>query len=188
MSVAQLGKIGRVMPQRIRVTKNFYLDELVDPYTYFSDDDHGRGRLDDDAINCLQLLRDLCGHSLTVNNWWKTYVQMYMNGDDISSIIRNIENSRTLRKYSGFRPEHCKIGSKRSAHKIGKAFDIKGDESELFGVVEGNARKFYETGLKRLENPKLTRGWLHIDTEPRNHTPNKIRVINLRTHAFDIKI
>ena len=179
---------SRILPQRIPVTSNFYLDELVDPYTYFSDYDHGRGRLDDDAVNCVQLMRDLYGKPITINNWWDAYVEMYMDSFHVLEIIERIENSDSMRKWSGFRTEHCPIGAKRSAHKFGKAFDIRGDQNDYFDIIEANTRKFYKTGLKRIENPKITNGWLHLDTIERNHKVGFIRVINLRTHAFDIEV
>ena len=142
--------------------------------------------LNEDAINCLQLFRNLYKKPLTVNNWWNLFVSLYMEGLTDSEIIEKIENSDTVRKFSGFRPAHCPIGAKRSAHKLGKAFDIKGDSFEYESVIKENVKQFLTMGLKRIENPKITRGWLHMDTEERNHQKGAIRVINLSSHAYNI--
>ena len=187
MSLANAGKdLKRVIPERIKVTENFYLDELVDPYSYLNDHDNGLSRLDMDAVNCLQLFRDLYGKPLKVNTWWKLFISLYMEGIETPNIIYKIENSDSVRKFSGFRPKHCPIGAAKSAHKLGKAFDIKGDSGKYEAIIKENVKAFLAMGLKRIENPKITRGWLHIDTEERNHKKGAIRVINLSSHAYDI--
>jgi hypothetical protein len=175
---------------RIRITKNYCLDELVDPFTYFNDIDNGLARLDMKAVNCLQLLRDLKGSSIRVNNWWKLF-EKYREEKTIEEIIELIEDDsegsegNTVSKFSGFRPSHCKVGGKASAHRKGEAFDPKGND--LYKIVFHNAEKFYKMGLRRLENPKITKGWLHFDTFEGNHKKGFIRVVNLTSFAYDIK-
>jgi hypothetical protein len=176
--------LKKVIPTRIKVSENFYLDELVDPHTYLLSEDNGRSKMPD-VLPSLQLLRELKGSPIYVNNWWGTYVKMHLEGFGNFEIIEFIENSK-LHKWSGYRPEHCPIGAKASAHKESKAVDPKGDEVELFNMVKDNANKFYKAGLKRLENPEITKGWLHMDSEERNGKDGFIRVINRRSHAFDI--
>jgi hypothetical protein len=107
-------------------------------------------------------------------------------GKSNEDIIELIESSKSVSKFSGFRPSHCPIGAKHSAHKKGKAVDPKGDQNALFEIVKANAKEFYNMGLRRLENPAITKGWLHMDTSENSHKEGYIRVINLRSHAFDI--
>jgi len=172
--------------ERIRVTNNFMLDELVDPYTYFNDIDNGLARLDMKAVDCLQYLRELKGSSLRVNNWWKMYLRL-KDTAPLSEVIEMIEKSRSVSKFSGFRPEHCNVGAKKSAHRKGKAFDPKGDQFKLYQLVHDNSERFYSIGLRRLENPEITKGWLHMDTSDRNHRDGYIRVVNWASHSHDIR-
>ena len=43
-------------------------------------------------------------------------------------------------------------------------------------------------GLRRLEDPNITNGWLHMDTSERNHTEGRIRVVGRTSHVKDIYI
>ena len=171
---------------RISVSKNFYLDEFVDPFTYFNEDDNGLSKIDPKVIVLVQLLRDLKGSGLAINNWWGYYIA---NKEKLplSDIITNIEKSK-LSKWSGYRSSRCSIGSLASAHKMGKAADPKGNENDLIELVLDNAKTFYELGLRRLEDPKITKGWLHIDTNERNCIPNHINVVDLKIVTQRIKI
>lgn len=65
---------------------------------------------------------------------------------------------------SGVRPLDCKIGAKRSTHKIKKtkmAFDLKcGDMKKLFALIKKNHKKY---DIVRIENPKVTKSWCHAE-------------------------
>lgn len=166
--------------ERIKVVTNFYLDELVDPVTYFSNSDNGLGYLDMKAVNCLQLLRDLKGSSIEVNNWWFPYLEWAkQNPKKFVSDFAKIYVKRGNFQWSGYRSALCKIGAPKSAHKLGKAFDPKGDENELYAIVKENRKQFYELGLRRLEDISITNGWLHLDTLETNVKKGTIRVIDL---------
>lgn len=172
--------------ERIQVTTNFYLDEFVDPHTYFNRQDNGRGLIDHRLFAIAQQLRDYKGESISINNWWSRFLELEGIAP-IHTIIDQIENSN-YHKWSGFRSARCRIGSSQSAHKLGQAIDPKGDQNELFKIVEDNAKVFYAMGLRRLEDPKITKGWLHMDTLERNTEPNKIRIVDLTSHVGDIII
>lgn len=173
--------------QRIKITQNFYLDELVPPSTYFLTDDRGKSIIENDAIHCMQLLRSLKGSSIGCNSWWRLYEDLHEKGDmTINEIIEYIEASRKVSKWSGYRPPHCTVGAKRSMHREGKAYDPKGDQMQLFEIVRKNAKDFYKAGLRRLENPSITKGWLHMDISESRHKEGFIRVVNWSDHAFDI--
>lgn len=166
---------------RIKVSQNFYLDELIDPYTYFTDEDYGLSKLDPSIIDVAQLMRSLLNKPLVVNNWWGKHLDK-----EEAERVKAIEKDNSIRKWSGFRPAHCPIGASKSAHKYGQAIDLKGNELEMLKIIEDNARLFYRIGLRRLENPKITKGWFHIDTNLVNHRDGLIRVINLKDYAYDI--
>ena len=162
--------------ERIRLTENFYLDEFVDPVTYFTDIDNGLARLDFNIVKCVQLLRTKAGHSININGWWK-HLPEDVNGFDPVKFLNEMISKR-VPVWSGFRSELCKIGASKSAHKLGKAVDPKGNQKEYYKIVEDNAQEFYALGLRRLEDISITNGWLHMDTEKRNCKPNSIRVID----------
>ncbi|WP_304015811.1 hypothetical protein [Nonlabens dokdonensis] len=165
------------MIERIKVSANFYLDEFVDPYTFFNDSDHGLARLDKRIIDLAQEMRNDLGHSLRINNWWRYYKENSTLSH--ARLIRYIERS-SFSKWSGYRSSRCTIGSRRSAHRTGQAIDPKGVEDIMFDIVKSKARVYYNLGLRRLEDPSITNGWLHMDTLERNTVPNSIRVVDLR--------
>ena len=162
--------------KRIKLTDNFFLDEFIDPLTYFTDIDNGFARIDLKIVKCVQLLRTKAGHPISINGWWKHLPEDMANFDPLEFLNEMIE--KRVPVWSGFRSLLCKIGASKSAHKLGKAVDPKGDEEEYFKIVEDNLEEFYKLGLRRLEDISITNGWLHMDTEKRNCKPNSIRVID----------
>jgi hypothetical protein len=170
--------------KRIKVNSNFYLDEFVDPYTYFNEEDHGLSMVDNRLFDIAQLLRYHYNGPISINNWWWFY-QLKKEDWTIDAIIKTIEkkttfNGRKIYKWSGIRTHRCSIGSRLSAHKKGKAIDPKGNEIEFFKIVKNNPEPFYNLGLRRLEDIRITPGWLHMDTAERNTKPKSIRVVDLR--------
>lgn len=165
------------MEKRIKVSKYFFLDEFVDPFTYFNEDDNGLSKIDNKLFAIADLLREKLGKPLRINNWWSFYERNVNKGEDW--IIKQIELS-DLSKWSGYRSSRCKIGAKFSAHKRGFAIDPKGDEDTIFKIVKDNLKEFHSLGLRRLEDPSITNGWLHCDTMELNVAPNTIRVVDLK--------
>ena len=171
--------------ERVNISENYFLDEIIDPHTYFNTKDNGRSLIDQGLINSLQLLRELYGKPLPINNWWGFYIT---NKDKkgIIQIISEIENSN-ISKWSGYRSPRCTIGAPASSHRLGKGGDPKGNEDELFEIVKKNAVAFYKVGLRRLESPKITNGWLHMDTNDRNCVKGYINVVDLKSIVEKIK-
>lgn len=176
-----------MMETRIKVSKYFFLDEFVDPFTYFNENDNGLSKIDIRLFHIADMLRDKLGKPLRINNWWHLYKQLEEKGWSEDKIIKTILAS-DYSKWSGYRSNKCTIGAKASAHRKGKAIDPKGDEKELFEIVEKNAKEFYALGLRRLEDISITKGWLHIDTMELNTTLGTIRVVDLKKVTKIIKI
>lgn len=174
------------MKQRIKVSKYFFLDEFVDPNTFLTKDDGGLNLVDTRLFKIADLLREKLGKPLRINNWYHYYLQLNAKGWSDDKIIKTILVS-DYSKWSGLRTNLCKIGAKLSAHRKGKAIDPKGDEEEMFRIVKDNAKDFYKLGVRRLEDPKITNGWLHIDTLELNVTVNSIRVVDLKKVTQIIK-
>jgi len=181
--------------ERIKVSENFFLDEFVDPHTYFNETDNGLSLIDNDLFKIAQHLRTLYGAPIGINNWWHYFKE---NQENLScvDIIKEIESHtflwwngarRKVYKWSGIRTERCPIGAAQSAHKLYKAIDPKGPAKELNQLVEDNPKSFYDIGVRRLEDYRITPGWLHLDTLERNTQPNSIRVVDLTSHVKTIK-
>lgn len=174
--------------ERIQVAPNFYLDEFVDPYTYFNTEDHGLSLIDPRLFDLAQLLRYLYMKPITINNWWK-YYQLKKDVWSIEHIIKKIEitekyHGKNIYKWSGLRTNRTDIGSEKSAHRPlrdgqCKAIDPKGNELELFKIAKKHAEVFHKLGLRRLEDYTITPGWLHMDLLERNTKKKSIRVVNL---------
>ena len=95
-------------------------------------------------------------------------------------IIFNIEGNASLRKASGFRGNFCSVGAKFSAHRKGKAADLKGaTPKELEAIVRANTIKLYNLGLRRIEDVRITPTWFHLDTWNKNSTKG-IEVVDLK--------
>lgn len=170
------------METRIVVSENFYLDEFIDPRTYFNSLNNGIGLIDNNLFNIAQRLRELYGKPIGINNWWREYTKISAKAKDV--IIGDLENLNSKGKchiWSGYRSPKCRIGAKNSAHRYGLAIDPKGDEKQFFKIVRDNRAEFYNLGLRRLEDISITNGWLHMDTLERNTKPNSIRVVDLTT-------
>lgn len=165
--------------QRIAVSENFFLDEFIDPVTYFTQPDNGRSMIDSRLITLAQLLRNKYGKSIGINNWWKPFLE-YLKANPDKTIIdfSNFYIRRGQFQWSGYRSPRCRIGTPASAHKKGKGIDPKGDEKEFLQIIEDNALEFYRAGLRRIEDISITNGWLHMDTEERNGLPNHINVVD----------
>lgn len=129
------------MNTRIKVSKDFYLDEYIpkDLYLHADDPQVLLGLVSEKLIESDQKLRDHFGPA-TINNWW--------NGGD--------------RVYSGFRPYDCKIGAVNSDHKKGRASD------KLFAnATPDEVRAYIKENWKELDITKIEEGvsWVHSSVE-----------------------
>lgn len=156
---------------RIKVTNNFYLDEFLDPYTYFTDANRYTA-IDQRLFKIAQFIREKYEKPLYINTWYSKY-------DEYENDYEKYENNNSLRKWSGLRSIRCKIGAKFSAHRKGLAIDLKGDEKVLFQIIKDNAKELYEMGVRRIEDIKITKGWLHVDLWNKNNVKG-IEVVDLK--------
>jgi hypothetical protein len=125
-------------------TKYFSIEELVDPVTLSKLGSRAWGMLDPGLLFDLDTIRSKIGR-ITVNDW-------AMDGDF---------------QFSGFRPASTNVGAVHSLHRLGKAIDIKPLDvsvEEAAKEIEALASKGGLTSITRMENPAITKSWLHLDT------------------------
>lgn len=166
---------------RIRVSENFFLDEFIDPHTYFSKADHGKNLLDDRLWGIAQEIRNPYKKPLAINNWWAflpAYLSSTANPNPLGFLYW--AEAKQVSVWSGYRSPLCHIGAKNGAHYKGLAIDLKGPGKELYKIIKKNPCFYYNLGVRRLEDPRITPSWLHVDTWNHNTTPNSIRVVDLK--------
>lgn len=128
--------------------KWFKLHELVSPAVYAHFGAFAWNFLDEGMKQDLDLLRELWGKPLTINNyaWGGSYKESGLRCNT-DSIVRS---KKTI---------YC------SAHLMGRAFDIKPEDlkdiPELYKCVQLNYHKF--KAISRMENIKYAISWVHVD-------------------------
>lgn len=177
--------------ERIQVSKYFFLDELVDPFTYFNESDHGLSKLDKKLFGIADFFREKYG-PLVINNWWYVYLARTAHGEKLNDIITYITKEKTIRDWSGLRTEKCTEGSPTSAHrldkdKLCKAIDFKSDPKKMYKIFKENIKELHTLGLRRIEDISITPNWFHIDTLAKNVGKNEIRIIT-KTSGTNIQI
>lgn len=125
------------------ITKNFSDVEFLPKELWGKDP---KQLIDPCLFEIVQFLRDKFG-GITINNkYWGGQYNM-----------------------SGLRPANATVGAPKSAHKKGKALDLKFnndliDPSGVYHYILQNQELFYKMGLRRMEKIEHTPTWLHIDT------------------------
>lgn len=135
---------------RVKISDSFFLDEFIDPVTYDRFGAKSQRYIDPNIIKAAQYLRSITGIPITINNW-------ATGGAYKESGLRNFETS---------------TGAKYSAHKFGRAADLKiGDLTsfDMWDLVKSHEETLLEDcGIRRVEDPEFTKGkhrsWLHCDT------------------------
>lgn len=184
------------MSERIAVSKNFFLDEFVDPMTYFKTPDHGLSKVNPKAFAIAQLFRELVGKSCFINNWWP-YYEEHKNTLSIDKIIEDITKG-AFSDWCGLRTDRCTQGAPASAHRIlkGKTHNDGGTDlhvsgmsgAQMYAIVKANAKKFHELGLRRMEHPNDTPGWLHFDCREHEKSADSIKIVTPKAVAGYEKI
>lgn len=78
----------------------------------------------------------------------------------------------------GFRMPDSSTGAPGSQHRMMNAIDINignWEVTKMFDFVENYAFQLYRLGVRRVEHPSETPGWLHLDGK--EHGKNGIQVI-----------
>ena len=127
--------------------EHFSIQELVPPEVYNDLGDKAWALLDREALITLDTLRDVFG-TITVNDWlW--------GGNFKESGLRKVDSAH-------YRPY--------SMHSFGKAFDCKFKHTtpeKVQSFILKNPHVF--PYLKRIENTKATKTWLHFDVGNRDY-------------------
>lgn len=130
---------------RFRISPHFYLDELIDPVTHSEMGEKGIEKLDPKLIDILEYIRTEIGKPVAVNTW--------ATGGQY--------------KESGLRRKDSPTGAKRSAHKEGKAVDVKivgMDAMNFFEWCLAHKTELYGLGVREIEDHSFTPSWTHLGT------------------------
>lgn len=128
--------------------KYFKIHELVSPAVYAYFGEFAWKFLNQDVLRDIDTLREIWGKALIINNyaWGGSYKESGLRCNT-DSIVR------------------AKKTPYLSGHVLGRAFDIKPeymkDLPDLIKCVQLNYHKFLT--ISRMENPKSTPTWLHLD-------------------------
>ena len=133
----------------MKLTSNFQLQELVNPYSYNKIGNRSADFLHPSLALTIQTIRDELDEPITINDW--LWGGQYKN--------------------SGLRLPKGNVGASMSAHRFGCAADLKFDiptDTVLSHIL--NNTEFY-TSITRIESinhtrsmyGKLGRDWLHIE-------------------------
>ena len=132
----------------MKISKNFYLEEFIDPETYKQYQEKSIWFIDGRLIEIVQKLRDRLGVVLYVNTW-------HHEGGSFS--------------HSGFRPPSCQVGASKSQHKFGRAVDIKTGDFSSNGAdiirdeIKSNWHTYNSMGLTTIEDAIFAPTWCHLD-------------------------
>ena len=151
---------------RIKVSKDFFLDEFIPPEMYGRFEAHALMWIRPEIISIAQELRNTFGRTI-VNNW-----SAGGNNSPEEFFSFNKELQKGFFTESGLRLPVTTTGAKYSMHKFGCAADLKfvhvsPDEVRKY-IVRHYKSRFQTLGLTRIE--KDTPTWLHIDIANTNST------------------
>jgi hypothetical protein len=128
--------------KRIKLTKDFYLDEFIPKDIYFQFGKNSIWFLDQRIVSLAQFIRDRFGHPVTINNW--------IHGGSFNE--------------SALRSPLTQTGAKFSQHKSGRAFDAKIESIsplEFLSDIRENFADYQAKGATTIELNTPT--WSHID-------------------------
>jgi hypothetical protein len=130
---------------RIKISPHFYLDEIIDPVTHSEMGEKGIEKIDPKLIDILEYVRTELKKGVIVNTW--------ATGGQY--------------KESGLRNPNTTTGAKRSAHKEGKAVDVKivgMDAANFFDWCIKHKQQLYNLGVREIEDHSFTPTWTHLGT------------------------
>lgn len=151
-----------------KVSTHFELEEFINPETFEKEGEKSLYLIDKKLIDIAEFIRIDTGKPVTINNW-------HIGGKF---------------KESGLRDVNSKTGSPRSAHKSGRAIDVKikgWTGEDWYEYVKKNSKRLYELGLRRIEDRKIATTWCHMDTKGHGEAA-AIQIVDLTKVVERIKI
>lgn len=128
-------------------SKYFNIKELVSPIVFKAYGDFAWSFFDEQLLKDLDLLRELWGNPLIINDWsWGGVYKESGLRCNVDYLVKS------------------KSKPYLSAHTMGKAVDIKThthSNKKLYLFILANQEKF--KSFNRLEDIKKTNGWVHVD-------------------------
>jgi len=155
----------------MKVSKNFNLKEFVSPLTWRRFGLKSIWFIDPKIIVIAQLLRDITGASVTINDWHLEGRYKYSGYRPpfivrIKKIFANrFEPIKTLSAFLKI-VKRYKIGAAESQHKMGRAIDVKVEglrSVEVYNIVMAHSAEFIKAGLTAIEDVEKTPTWVHLD-------------------------
>ena len=152
----------------MNASEHFLIQEFINPETFNKEGEKSLELIDKRLIDIAEFIHNDLGKPVTINNW-------HVGGQYHES---------------GLRDSNTGTGAKKSAHKEGKAIDVKvkgmGGE-EWYEYVKKNAKALYDLGLRRIEDKSIATTWCHMDTKEHG-IHNVIEVVDLKKVIEKIQI
>jgi hypothetical protein len=144
---------------RVRVSKDFFLDEFIHPELYARFGTKSLLWIRPEIIVIAQEIRNLFGKTI-INNWSANGA---FTPDEFLKLNRKMQDGYFTE--SGLRLPLTSIGAKYSMHKYGCAVDLKFTDVTPQEVrdylIKYYKLKFQPLGLTRMEDE--TPSWVHVD-------------------------
>jgi hypothetical protein len=144
--------------ERIRLTNNFFLDELVPPELYLQFGANARWFIRKEVIYLLQHLRSRHG-AIVVNDW---SLHGERSAEEFLSLPK--QEQKAFFTESGFRLFNTGTGASFSMHKFGAAADAKFLQAKVEDVrdeIKLHYPDYRKIGMTAIEGN--TKTWLHFD-------------------------
>lgn len=168
----------------MKVSKNFNLKEFVSPLTWKRFGLKSIWFIDPKIIAIAQLLRDVTGARVTINDWHLEGNYRY-SGYRPPLIVRlkkifanRFEPIKTLNEFLKI-VKRYKIGAAESDHKFGRAIDVKVKgltSGEVYNIIISHKSEFIKAGLTVMEDVSYTSTWNHLSCR-NTGTKNEILII-----------
>lgn len=142
--------------ERIKLTDNFYIDEFIHPKIYARFKADSLLYVNQVLIDLVQSIREDYDEPIFINTWGN-------GGSRINSGLRDYYNP---------------LGRlNKSRHYYGLCVDLTTEDiKKLQKFVNERKEKYYDLGLRVIENFKFTKSWLHISVE--NTRLDHVKFIN----------
>ena len=169
------------MMKRVKVSENFYLDEFIDPWTYYLYGSKSIRYIAPQTIAFTQRVREILDTPCAVNTWsnhgkmsaeefllqprWKQNRSRKESG--LRVFDKALYNKKLkARGMKGDALVQKVVGSTTSQHKFGRAADIKQNaftSKDVHDLIKDYLPELMDMGLSTLEHHEATPTWVHMD-------------------------